>query len=248
MDKETSNVTNSIISFLASSGLEKGDMGVYKASDYIIHFKKLFASNNSIKVVLYCRVSRCWQKHRGNLRGQRKYLKKWISHYEKKYGVKIVIVAVFCEVASGWSNGREKLIAASKEASKHGAVLLAESACRFIRNKKYHSFLNPDVLPIISEYESLIKATKGVKLTTILPPDTSWKKVKSYHTKRGQRSKNKFGGHPLTDKPGYKKQRRLENLNTVLDLHKKGCSLGNISKKTGIAKSTVADWIRIYKK
>lgn len=219
-----------------------------KASDYIIHFKKLLASNHFIKLVLYCRVSRCWQKKKGNLREQKKYLKKWISYYEKKYGVKIIVVAIFVEVASGWSNDRKQLVMAAKKAKSHRAILLAESTCRFIRSRNYHPFLNSDILPTISEYESLVKATKGVKLATIMPPNTPWKKVKAYHTKRGQRSKNRRGGRPVIKNSGYKKQCRLDNLKPVLRLHSKSLSLGNISKKTGIPKSTVADWIRIYKK
>ena len=38
-----------------------------KASSYIVHLKKQLIQNCSLKVVLYCRVSRCQQKENGNL-------------------------------------------------------------------------------------------------------------------------------------------------------------------------------------
>lgn len=219
-----------------------------KASNNIVHFKKLLNSIRFLKIVLYCRVSRCWQKKNGNLNDQEKYLRRKIRKYEKKYKVKIDIVAVFNEVASGGKNDRKWLIAAADTAKKLGVVLLAESTCRFIRNKDYHSSLNPDILPTIDEYEALVSATKGVTLATIMHPNATWKKVKAYHTKRGQRSKNKRGGRPKVNKSGYKKKRRLEELPIVLRLRKKGVSWGKIFALTKIPKTTSADWVKKYRK
>ncbi|MHC4122478.1 MAG: recombinase family protein [Planctomycetota bacterium] len=225
-----------------------------KASNYIVHFKKLIIQNSSLKVVLYYRVSRCWQKKNGNLNDQRKYLQGIIRQYEKKYGVKIDIVAEFNEVASGWKGDRKRLIAAARTAKMCGAVLVAESACRFIRNENYHSINRPYVLPTVSEYEALIDATKGVTLVTIMPPDTPWKKVKGYHAKRGQRSKNMFGGRPKGKYSGYMKDRREKHLKTVLRLYNKGYSVAYIvwkakkATKKSIPRSTINDWIRKYNK
>ena len=219
-----------------------------KASSYIVHFKKLVTQNRSLKVVLYCRVSRCQQKENGNLSDQQRYLRRILHKYERKYDVKIIIVAVFEEVASGWDGDRKVLIAAADKAKKTGAILVAESTCRYIRNENYHSYRNFNIVPTSHDYEALIDSTEGVTLATVMHPNKPWYKVKAYHTKRGQRSKNKFGGRPLKKYPGYMKDRRKKRLHKVLRLNKKGYSIADIVRKTKIPRSTINDWIRKYKK
>ena len=217
-----------------------------KASDYIVHLKKLLMSSRFLKVVLYCRVSRCWQSKNGNLEDQKRYLLRMIRKYEKKYHVKVEIVAVIFETASGWSSDRIELEIASLIAKEHNAILVAESSCRFVRSKRFHSNKKPDVLPTIYEYENLIRDTEGVTLATIIPPDKSWKRTKAYQAKRGQRIKRHKGGRPRKKYPGYKKQERVDKLPIVLRLHNKGKKVSYIAFKTGIKVDRVRVWIKRY--
>lgn len=176
------------------------------ASDYIVHFKKLAIQNRILKVILYLRVSRCQQRKNGNLADQERYLKRIIRYYEKKYHIKIEIVAVIKETASGWSYDKIELEKATIVADEYDAiVVLAESSDRFVRSRFYHSHKNPDVLPNVREYEALKRESGGVVLATIVSPNKS---SKSYQTKRGMHSKNKLGGRPCKKYAGYKKETR----------------------------------------
>jgi len=215
-----------------------------KASNYIGHFKRLLQNRQTIKVVLYCRVSRCQQYKNGNLSDQLKYLRRKIGKFSKKYNVKIEVVTYFKETASGWCNDRERLIWAAKTAKACNAVLLAESTCRFLRHAGYHSSRRPDILPTVDDFKTLLSNTKHVQLATMMHPDTPWRKVKSYHVKRGQQTKQRQGGRPVGQYPGYKKEQRKQNLNRVLKLHTKGETVAAIVRVTGIARSTINDWIR----
>lgn len=218
------------------------------ANGYIGHFKKNIVSKKRLKVVLYCRESKCWQEKTGNLENQEEYLRWRIRKYEIFFGVKIQVVVAFPEVASGWKDDRIILIGAAQFAKSVGAVLVAESACRFIRSRKFHSSRNPNVLPSVSEYEALKEATQDVALYTIMPPNRKWRKVRAYQTRRGKRCKHKPGGRPAKKYSGYKKEKRDKLLESVLRLHAKGYTVAEIVRKTGIARSTVVDWLRKYQK
>ena len=219
-----------------------------RASDYIVHLKILVLSRRTLRVVLYCRVSRCWQSKNGNLKDQKRYLLRIIRKYQKRYNVRIDIVAVFQETASGWAEDRTKLIDAARTAKVCNAVLVAESSCRFLRSGRFHSSQKPDVLPTIYEYENLMKDTEGATLASIMPPDRPWKKVRSSQTKRGQRSKKTCGGRPPKKYPGYKKERQKKYLELVLQLLRDGYSVADIVRETGIHRSTINDWKRKYDK
>ena len=151
-----------------------------KASNYISRFKKLLLLSGFLKVVLYCRVSRCQQEENGNHKDQRRYMLRMIRRYEKKYRVRVKIIKIYYEVASGWDKDRPELIKAAQTAKKYDAVIVAESSCRFVRNRLFHSNKNPDVLPTTYDYEKLMKDGDGAILATIKKPDAPWKKVKSY--------------------------------------------------------------------
>lgn len=218
------------------------------ANGYIGHFKKILVSKKRLKVVLHCRESRWGQEKAGNLNDQELYLRRRIRKYQDFFGVKIQVLAVFREVASGWKDDRIVLIEAARVAKSVGAVLVAESTCRFVRSRKFHSSRNPNVLPSVSEYEALKEATQGVPLYTIMPPNRKWRKVRAYQTKRGKRCKKRPGGRPKIKYSGYKKEKRDKNLESVLRLHVKGYSVAEIVRETGIARSTVVDWLRKYQK
>ncbi len=211
-----------------------------KASNYITSLEELVRKRIPLKAALLGRVSACMQNHKGNLNDQLVSLRQAVEAYA------IPIVCEFKEVGSGWWHERERLDAAARRALDEGAVLLAESTDRFIRSIYYDSKRNPSAQPSVPEYEELRRATKGVTLVTILHPDTPWKEVRSYQSKRGQQTKGNKGGRPKINKAGYKKKSRLEKLSRVLRLRKKSASWGDINALTGVAKTTASDWVRKY--
>ena len=215
-----------------------------KAGDYIAHFENLLPSRPGLKVVLYCRVSRCWQSKNGNLKSQNEYLKKTIQRYRKKNDCNIHITTTFEEVASGWENDRTQLIDAARTAKVCNAVLVAESTCRFLRSDRFHSNKRPNVLPTIYEYENLVTDTQGVTLATIMPPDTAWKDIKGFQARRGQHSRSNYGGRPKDKYSGYKNDRRTKYLKQVRQYYRKGLSIADIVRKTNIPRSTISDWIK----
>ncbi|MCP4610307.1 MAG: helix-turn-helix domain-containing protein [Planctomycetes bacterium] len=83
-------------------------------------------------------------------------------------------------------------------------------------------------------------------LLTLLNPDMPLDEVRGYQSKWGRQAKGNKGGRPKKNKPGYKKQIRLEKLPCVLRLHNKDMSLGKIAAKTDIPKPTVWYWIKKY--
>lgn len=211
-----------------------------KASNYIKYFEQLIREQPDLKVVLFGRVSACMQNHKGNLNDQLVSLRRAVEKY------KVPIVCEFKEIGSGWWHERERLQAAARRAFDERAVILAESTDRFIRSIYYDTKKNPSAQPSSLEYEELLRVTTGVTLATMLHPDTPWKEVRSHQSKRGQQIKGNSGGRPKVNKPGYKKQRRLEKLSQVLQLRINGASWEDINALTGVAKTTAADWVRKY--
>ncbi|MHC4124663.1 MAG: recombinase family protein [Planctomycetota bacterium] len=216
-----------------------------KASNYIHSFGELVRKKKgkSLPVVLFARVSARAMKYKGNLQGQVSKLKDRLKQYKN-----VSVIAEIRDIASGWKEERSGLQEAVEVALRKGAVILAESTDRYIRSVYYHSETNPSVQPTDAEYKELMRLCKGVTLSTWLHPDTDWKEVRSYQTKRGQDTKNNKGGRPTKNLPGYMIRRQIEKLPIVLQLREEGKSIREISFLTGIPKSTIADWLRRYPK
>jgi DNA invertase Pin-like site-specific DNA recombinase len=186
------------------------------------------------KVLLCCRVSSHKQCSEHNLADSEANLRREADQRQ------LVVVDTYCHLGSGWDRGW--LCLAADKAKEQGATLLAESTDRFARHPAYHSSECPNVRARTSELDDLRWWTLGVELATVLHPDTPASEVRSYQRRRGQHEKGSFGGRPGL--PGYKKRRRQKKLPEVLELNKRGASLRTIVAETGLAKSTVADWIR----
>jgi DNA invertase Pin-like site-specific DNA recombinase len=203
--------------------------GPGKASNLIRQAKSEIKPGD--KVVLCCRVSHCTQNHNGNLRDQEARLRRCM----KKVGA--VVMAVCTHVGSGvdkWS-----VLQAATEAREHGAKLVAESTDRFIRHEDYHSSKNPDAQARETDLEDLGYLTRGVTLSTLLHPDATPARVRSFQRKRGQWAKGHKGGRPLA-----KKKRREKLLPDVLRLHVTGKSCRAIAAMLGLPRSTVHRWSR----
>lgn len=66
-----------------------------------------------------------------------------------------------------------------------GAVLLAESSDRLLRNLFFGVDKNLDPLPTRTEWMRVVQATRGAKLATWTDPDALPEKARSSQTKRG---------------------------------------------------------------
>jgi hypothetical protein len=214
-----------------------------KASDYLYWLKDYYHEHPDMIVILYLRVSARSQDHNGNLQNQYRVLRKKL----RRRG--IPFITCFREVGSGWvvDHTRGELRRAVRRARQYdNAVILAASSDRFLRNKFYNSQNNPEVLPTQAEFEKLRKLTKGVPLVSLLHPDKSWKKVRGYYSKWGQKVKGNKGGRPAEKRTGWTIDRREKFLPRVRRMLKKGKNITEISRKLSIARSTLDDWVKNY--
>lgn len=144
------------------------------------------------KVILICRVSTCQQDRNGNLLDQRVNLQR----IAEQAGA--TVVDVLAVAASGFNP--DWLFPATVQAMRTGAILLAESTDRFIRNSEFHSAKRPNLQATERELRHLEILTEGVPLMTVLDPDSTPATVRSFQRKRGQSAKNSRGGRPkVTD-------------------------------------------------
>jgi DNA invertase Pin-like site-specific DNA recombinase len=180
------------------------------------------------RVILCARVSSPSQKP--NLPDQKVSLLK-LAH-ERNW----TVVAKLAGVESARTERRKGLRKLIRLAKKHKAVLVAESIDRFIRNPTPYAPTDD------GDVRRLAKAAEGVQFALVNPPATSARKVRSDQTKRGQAEKQHYGGRPRIESP--MKARRLALLPKVIHLHEQGWGYLQIGKQTGVATSTVRDWLR----
>jgi hypothetical protein len=185
-------------------------------------------------------VSERFQGYTGNLNDQKATVLRELAR------LGIPVIAVYKKIEPGWRlelcPERASLAAAAQRARKHGAILVAESTSRFIRNIDWTTD-NQDAVPTKEEFEQLTNLTGGVPLATILYPGASSGEERGYQSRRGQVAKGRKGGRSPKRKPGYKKQRRLALKPEALRLRRDGCGLGTIAKQLGVPKSTVQCWV-----
>lgn len=193
--------------------------------------------------VAWCRESTDAQAE--NMEGQIANVRRNIERAEGK------VVEVFDHIVSGkvivkGKDGEvlEKLSEAARYAKRVGAVLVAESTCRFVRNQHYDPKKCPNARPTDAELHALARATLGVPLLTVLPPDMPLNAVRKYQAQRNRRFKGRKarGGRPVTKRPGYMTKRKQQLLPKVIELAAKGQSFKDIERSTGIPAATAWRW------
>ena len=214
------------------------------ASQYLHYLDTYHKQHPDMVAEIYCRVSAGMQGRKGNLNTHEKILRSKLKQRN------IPVVGCHCEVSSGWilDHNRGALVQAVKEAKQRKAhtVIVTTSSDRYVRNRNFHTKERPEILPTEEDFKKLVELTCNVPLVTLLNPDMPPHKVRGIQSKWGQRAKGNKGGRPRKRKPGYKKKRRAQKLTTVMWLNKRGKTLSDIVDKTGVARSTVKDWIEKY--
>lgn len=214
-----------------------------RQSDYLYWLKKYYREHPDMVVILYLRDSARSQDYNKNLKNQERVLRRRLKKLD------IPVVDCFSEVISGWvtdhHRGALRQAVCKARKFKH-AVILAASADRFLRSRDFHTKDNPDALPTKAEFEKLKKLICGVPLLTGIHPDMPWRKVRSYYTKWGQRTKGNKGGRPVEKRSGWTIKRREKKLPRVRKLLKRGKNVTEIAGKLQIPRSTVDDWVKNY--
>ena len=213
-----------------------------QASKYLHPLDAYQKQHPDMQALIYDRVSARTQDRNGNLNAHEKALR---QELKKR---KIPVVGCYREVGSGWilNEERDRLLQAVHKAKENvNTGIVATSTDRFLRNRDFTTD-EPDLLPTDVEFGKLKELTCGVPLVTLLHPDTPSRKVRSYQTKWGQSAKKRKGGRPRKKIPGYKKKRRMEKLDRVLRLQRRGRNPSQIARMVGIARSTICDWIEKY--
>ena len=211
-----------------------------KASEYLRHLKRLLSVNNSLKAVVWCRVSGREQNRRRNLNNQA------ISLVRKIESRDVAVVKVFKSISSGWDQDRTVFHQAIEYALHHDAVVIAESTDRFIRSTGFTA-KTPSVQPSRVEWETLADHARNVTLATLLHPDTNWRKVRGYQSKRGIREKGAKCGRPIKFSGCERRLRRQALLARALELHSWHLSLRDIEKELGVPWRTLGDWLRPFR-
>ena len=207
------------------------------ASNYIRDIKSLKSGQ---RAVLICRVSASDQERSKNLRDQVENLKREMER------LGFIVIAVFREIGSGWQEDRDVLINAAEYARANNAVVVAESVTRLIRSGDYNGKTNWEALPTVAEYRRLQSDTRGVILATLLDPDATPARIRSFETRRGKRAKGNPGGRPRKRSPGYKKRIKQKYMPIVLNLYEQELNVAAIARKTRLNYNTVYSWIRKF--
>lgn len=208
------------------------------ASKYIEHLARLVEAGAVRRAVLWCRVSERDQYRRGNATDQEANLRRELA------ALGVPVVDSYLDVGPGWDTAAGKLQEAIASARRTGAVVVAETADRFLRSEDFHTKDNPDALPTVAQFRKLAKLAAGVTLATVVDPVETPEEVRSYQSKRGQSAKENRGGRPRKRSPGYMFRRREDLLPLVLRLSAEGKSEREIERKTGVPRSTIQDWLR----
>ena len=207
-------------------------------SQYVRSIKDVIRSRPHPKTVLFARESGRVQDWCGNLKAQKRSLKRKLE----RLGCKVL--KVFATVASGWDDDREVFRTAARFAMDHGAILGAESAGRFLRSVQFNTQTCPHQMPSGVEWENLVAAAGPVVLATLLHPDADLATVRSCETRRGIEEKQSRCGRPARRVLGTLKKRREKLLPIVLRMRVRRyfSSYGFISYGLDLPKSTVKRW------
>ncbi len=177
------------------------------------------------------------QALKGNLQAQERNLRKAVEKLELR------VVRVFREIGSGYSSDLEQRAAAFAYARENGVALITESADRFLRHRDY-SKTNQEILPSLGEWERLADAAQGVRLATLLEPDVSPRDVRAYQTARGIRKRVSMRAERQSTRTEPKKIKRMRLLKRVVFQRRFfERSYGEISKRLGLPRSTVKQWV-----
>lgn len=204
-----------------------------KASEWIEHLDDV---NPQSPLFLIIRESSTDQELNGNHVPQLKFAYSWAD----VSGFEVVGHDVFTVSASkGLFEHELWLMKVAQIALEKSAVLVAESVDRFVRHRLYHPTKNRDVLPTVADMMHLKFLTFGVRLATILHPDTPPADVRKHQKWRGQEYKGN-GGRPR--KRENDKARWYRLCRQVAEMLDKKMTLRPIAKLTGLSHQAVADY------
>ena len=197
-----------------------------------------FKIESGDKVIIFCHVSMGLQEDKMSLDDQGRFLRREV---ERRGGVVLGVVA---EVTSGQNPIR--LRSAVALAKRKKAKILAESMDHFVGRSGCHSKTAPSLQARYTELNDLRRVARGVELMTFLDPEATPGEGRRSQVSQGQQLKGQVGGRPKTQKAGYKKERRQKLLPYVVELSGNGKSQRQIARVTGVAQSTVQEWLSNY--
>jgi DNA invertase Pin-like site-specific DNA recombinase len=210
--------------------------GTPEPVDLSLYFRPIGDVHGGDNVVLCVRVSKRAQMESGNRDDQEQHLRGVVA----ERGANVVDVVR----KTGSGSDTSWLHSAIMMAKESGAKLLGESVSRFIRSEQYDSVKAPDARPSKAQMDSLIAMADGVVLVTVLNPSATPAEERAFQTTRGQVAKNRRGGRPPSKSDYLRRRRAKLKKPTVRKLREGGASLGEIVRRTKVAKSTVRDWLR----
>jgi hypothetical protein len=134
-------------------------------------------------------------------------------------------------------------------AKRHNAKIVAVTTDRLIRHPDFKSTGNKfkrNARANTGHLEDLKWSVDGVELVTLADPDAPMADCMALHKKIGRQSKNRKGGRPSKNPPGFKKERRLRNQSKVFWMCAVGYPVRQIARILDEPESTVRRWVRHF--
>jgi hypothetical protein len=197
-----------------------------------------FKIESGDKVIIFCHVSMGLQEDKMSLDDQGRFLRREV---ERRGGV---VLGVVVEVTCGQDPIR--LNKAVTLAKRKKAKILAESMDHFIGHPSCRGKTESDPQAKHSGLDSLSQAAEDVEFMTFLDPGATPGELRRSQGRRGPRLKGQVGARPKEQRAGYKKERRQKLLPYVVELSENGKSQRQIARVTGVAQSTVQEWLSKY--
>jgi hypothetical protein len=194
-------------------------------------------------ILLVCRESGHQQNRNGNLRDSEANLRKVVQEAGG------IVAGVLSHIGPGWNCFW--LIEAFAKARDMGIKkFLAETPCRYVRSREFHSMNNPDAQAGPQEWKILqeIAGLYGITLMTHIHPDSSPQEIREYHQQRGREEKRRVEGRKMggKDHKKVKRQKRGYLVRAKAErLWTEGWSMNRIAAELGVTKSHVQYWVRL---
>lgn len=201
-----------------------------KSSAKIISLENFCKNYKSTSIISYARASRYYTDWRRYLGQQHDTIENAMSKHKRSVHRK------YDDVSPGYNIERRQLQKAVELSRKTKYPIVVQDIDRLLRHKNFHPINSPYLKPTKKQKKRFLSHYHDVTFVVIDRTED----IKKNKTVRGQKfKKNKGGGDHVS---GYRKRRKAQCMPKAVEMRAKGYSYRRISKRLGIAISTLHMW------